>query len=91
MIATQHQPSAEAIAAWLEQHWRPRFQADGGDIMVGDWQTDGTLEMIARGECARCHLTDGCVKQFLEAKIREQFGTSVTLRIKRVQPYFWDR
>lgn len=67
----------------------PLLQGDGGYIeYVGE--ADGTVTVLARGECSKCHKLELCLK-WCEEKIGNDLQKKVTLTAIRKKPFFWDK
>lgn len=82
-------PTEEEARMWLETEWRPRVQADGGEIRFASYR-DGILTAFAQGECACCGLAKTCLPQFLQQRFARKFSEPVQLKIIQRVPYFRD-
>ena len=77
----------------MEQYIReilaPRIQGDGGWVEFQSLEGD-RLTLVFRGECSKCPILDRC-KAWIEQKIKEDQGQTVTVVPVRKKPFFWDQ
>ena len=74
------------IEKFIEDEWRPRVQADGGEIRFVS-HIGNTVTVKLLGECARCNNTD-CFCEFLQEELRKKFGNELFLEKIIEKPYF---
>ncbi len=67
----------------------PLLQGDGGYIEYLS-ETDGTVTVLARGECSKCHKLDLCLR-WCEERILKDLDKEVKLTAVRKKPFFWDK
>lgn len=67
----------------------PLLQGDGGYIEYLE-EDKGTVTVLARGECSKCHKLDLCLK-WCEERINKDLQKQVKLRAVRKKPFFWDK
>ncbi len=76
----------------MEQYIRkciaPRIQGDGGWVEFQSLEGD-LLTLVFRGECSKCLILDRCTA-WIEQKIKEDQGQTVTVVPVRKKPFFWD-
>ena len=76
------------MKAYIENTLAPRLQGDGGWVEFVSLEGD-RLTLIFRGECSKCMILDRCTA-WIEQKIREDLGETVTVVPVRKKPFFWD-
>jgi Fe-S cluster biogenesis protein NfuA len=79
----------EEMKRYIEEHWRPRIQADGGEMRFVSLEGN-TVTVRMQGECSRCPIARSCLADFLVKDLRQKFGEAVTLKQTIQRPYFWD-
>ena len=89
-MKASHDVDADAVRDFIEEVWRPRVQADGGEIRFVSFE-DRTLTVRMQGECADCPIVGSRFKSFLEQAFRDAFGQPVRLRQIIDKPYFSDK
>ncbi len=67
----------------------PLLQGDGGYIEYLE-ETNGTVTVLARGECSKCHKLDLCLN-WCEDRIRKDLSKEIKLTAVRKKPFFWDK
>ena len=76
------------VRSYIVDKLAPRIQGDGG--WVEFVSMDGSeVTLIFRGECSKCMILDRCAA-WIEQKIREDLGETVTVVPIRKKPFFWD-
>lgn len=73
------------IARLIESIWRPRVQADGGDIRFVALD-DQVVTVDVFGECAGCPCTCRLTER-LEQDL-QRFGTGLRLQVRPQKAYF---
>ena len=73
---------------YIEKTLAPRIQGDGGWVEFVSCEA-GKLTLVFRGECSKCMILDRCTA-WIEQKIREDLGETVTVVPVRKKPFFWD-
>ena len=68
---------------------RPLLQGDGGEMEYLGFD-GGTVSVVLRGECAKCHVADRCLR-WCEEKTLADTGRAVSFQAKRQKPFFWDK
>ena len=76
------------MKAYIENTLAPRLQGDGGWVEFVSCEA-GKLTLVFRGECSKCMILDRCAA-WIEQKIREDLGETVTVVPVRKKPFFWD-
>ena len=76
------------MKAYIENTLAPRLQGDGGWVEFVSCEA-GKLTLVFRGECSKCMILDRCTA-WIEQKIREDLGETVTVVPVRKKPFFWD-
>ena len=76
------------MKAYIEKTLAPRLQGDGGWVEFVSCE-EGKLILVFRGECSKCMILDRCAA-WIEQKIREDLGETVTVVPIRKKPFFWD-
>ncbi len=74
------------IIDFIENQWRPKVQADGGEIRFESY-IDNTVTVKLLGECARCSNTE-CFCEFLHNELKTEFGNELILEKIIEKPYF---
>ena len=73
---------------YIREHLAPRIQGDGGWVEFHSLQED-KLTLVFRGECSKCLILNRCTA-WIEQKIKEDIGQTVTVVPVRKKPFFWD-
>ena len=73
---------------YIETVLAPRLQGDGGWVEFVSLD-GGKLTPIFRGECSKCLILNRCTA-WIEQKILEDRGQTVTVKPIRKKPFFWD-
>ena len=74
---------------YIETVLAPRIRGDGGWVEFQSLEGD-RLTLIFRGECSKCLILDRCTA-WIEQKIKEDKGQTVTVAAVRKKPFFWDQ
>ena len=74
---------------YVETVLAPRIQGDGGWVEFQSLEED-RLTLVFRGECSKCMILNRCTA-WIEQKIKEDQGQTVTVIPVRKKPFFWDR
>ncbi len=74
------------IVDFIENQWRPKVQADGGEIRFVSY-VKNTVTIKLLGECARCNNTE-CFCEFLHEELKKEFGNELLLEKNIKKPYF---
>ena len=77
------------MKAYIETVLAPRIQGDGGWVEYQSLEGD-RLTLVFRGECSKCMILNRCTA-WIEQKIKEDKGRTVTVVPVRKKPFFWDR
>ena len=75
---------------YIESVIRPLVQGDGGEIRFVSFEND-VLVVKMQGECSVCGLAGGCLKEWLGAKLRAEFGREIKIVQRIARPYFADK
>jgi len=78
-----------SIREYIETKLAPRIQGDGGWVEYVS-QEGEELTLVFRGECSKCEILHRCA-DWISAKIREDLGENVRVRMVRKKPFFWDK
>jgi Fe-S cluster biogenesis protein NfuA len=81
--------SVPFVKEYIETVLAPRIQGDGGWVEYQSLEGD-RLTLVFRGECSKCLILDRCTA-WIEQKIKEDKGQTVTVVPVRKKPFFWDR
>ncbi len=73
---------------YIQDVLAPRIQGDGGWVEFVSLK-DSELTLLFRGECSKCLILNRCTA-WIEKKILEDKGLSVTVKPIRKKPFFWD-
>lgn len=73
---------------YIENVLAPRLQGDGGWVEFVSLEGE-RLTLIFRGECSKCTILDRCA-DWIQQKILEDRGETVTVEAVRKKPFFWD-
>ena len=76
------------MKTYIETALAPRIRGDGGWVEFVSLEGD-RLTLVFRGECSKCLILDRCCR-WIEQKIREDLGETVTVVPIRKKPFFWD-
>ena len=74
---------------YIREFLAPRIQGDGGWVEFQALEGD-RLTLVFRGECSKCMILNRCT-DWIEQKIKEEQGQTVTVVPVRKKPFFWDR
>jgi Fe-S cluster biogenesis protein NfuA len=74
------------ITDFIEKQWRPKVQADGGEIRFVSYMNN-TVTVKFSGECARC-CNLKCFCEFLHSELKTEFGDELILEKIIEKPYF---
>ena len=74
---------------YIETVLAPRIRGDGGWVEFQSLEGD-RLTLIFRRECSKCLILDRCTA-WIEQKIKEDKGQTVTVAAVRKKPFFWDQ
>lgn len=77
------------VQEFIESYWRPRIQADGGEMRFVSYEP-GVLTVKMQAECSRCPIVDNCFKSFIEEDFEKKFGETIKLEQVIDKPYFMD-
>lgn len=80
----------DAVRNFVENVWRPRVQADGGEMRFVSVD-DQTVTVRMQGECSYCPLAGSRLKSFVEKELRDEFGQTMILQQIIDKPYFADK
>ena len=81
--------SVPFVKEYIETVLAPRIQGDGGWVEYQSLDGD-KLTLVFRGECSKCLILNRCTA-WIEQKIKEDKGQTVTVVPVRKKPFFWDR
>jgi Fe-S cluster biogenesis protein NfuA len=81
--------SVPFVKEYIETVLAPRIQGDGGWVEYQSLEGD-KLTLVFRGECSKCLILNRCTA-WIEQKIKEDKGQTVTVVPVRKKPFFWDR
>ena len=81
--------SVPFVKEYIETVLAPRIQGDGGWVEFQSLEGD-RLTLVFRGECSKCMILNRCTA-WIEQKIKEDKGQTVTVIPVRKKPFFWDR
>ncbi len=82
--------SIDNVRTFIEDYWRPRVQADGGEIRFVSYEND-ELTVLLQGGCATCSVGKTCLTDFLNERFQATFGRPVRITKRFEKPYFWDK
>lgn len=74
---------------FIEKTLGTRLQGDGGWVEFVSLE-EQVLTLVFRGECSKCLILNRCC-DWIKQKVKERFGTDVTVVSVRKKPYFWDK
>ena len=80
---------SRAMKDYINNTLSPLLQGDGGYIEFIS-ENNNEIQILARGECSKCHKLELCLK-WCEEMIQRDKNKEVKLTAVRKKPFFWDK
>ena len=80
---------SKSMKDYINNTLSPLLQGDGGYIEFIS-ENDNEIQVLARGECSKCHKLELCL-EWCEEMIQRDKNREVKLTAVRKKPFFWDK
>lgn len=80
---------SKSMKDYINNTLSPLLQGDGGYIEFIS-ENNNEIQILARGECSKCHKLELCLK-WCEEMIQRDKNREVKLTAVRKKPFFWDK